>query len=91
MHIQDDSSDTRSWVGGTLAAMRGQDLPRITHACPHCRCPVVYPLIARKSDIELLQRTMDVAAKVMLDYGITGNLLADIRAQCITAIAKKEG
>lgn len=64
-------------------------MPVISEQCPHCGIPIRYPLIAKRSDIEAFRRMMRVADEVMLKHGITANLLADIRAQCLINIAKK--
>jgi len=77
------------WVGDTLQAMQLQEPQTIEERCPHCGVPVRYPLMVRRGDIDLFEQMMATANKVMLDYGITGNLLADIRARCLIAIAQK--
>lgn len=88
MNIENDK-DLMKWVGETLEEMRHQNPPSLEDRCPHCGLAIRYPLIARKSDIELFAQMMASAAKVMDKHGITANLLADIRAQCLIAIAKR--
>lgn len=87
MHIEKDADITK-WVGETLEAMRYELPPDIEEKCPHCGVVIRYPLIARKSDIDLFQQVMASAYLVMLRHGITANLLADIRADCVIAISK---
>lgn len=87
MYVEKDDIDR--FVAGTLTEMRNLNMPIISESCPHCGIPIRYPLIARRSDIELFAQMMSTAAVVMKKYGITDNLLADIRAQCIINIAKK--
>lgn len=57
--------------------------------CPHCRLPVRYPVIARKVDIEDFEALMKCAYESMREFGITGNLLASIKAKCAIEIAKR--
>lgn len=88
MHVEDDK-DLSKWVGDTLEVMRSQNPPSIQDRCPHCGLSIRYPLIARKSDLELFATMMASAAEVMDRHGITANLLAEIRAQCVIAMARK--
>ena len=88
MHVENDTDMSR-WIAGTLTEMRNLNMPIISESCPHCGIPIRYPLIARKTDIEAFSRMLNTAAIVMREYGITGNLLADIRAKCLINIAKK--
>lgn len=88
MNIQNDTDMTK-WIEYTLEEMKLQMPPSIEDVCPHCRAPILYPLIARKSDIELFEKMIISADKVMQKYGITANLLAEIRAQCLIEIAKR--
>lgn len=60
-----------------------------THQCCHCGCPIRYPIIARKSDIEAFSKLMKSAYRIMDKHGITANLLADIRADIAISIAKE--
>lgn len=87
MNIQNDNLE--SWIACTLEEMRQQIPQTIEDVCPHCRGPILYPLIARKSDIELFKEMIISADKIMQKYGITANILADIRAQCLIEIAKR--
>lgn len=88
MHIEDDK-DMNKWIGGTLEEMRAYTIPSLEERCPHCGCAIRYPLIARKRDIDLFTQMIATAHEVMDKHGITANLLADIRTQCVIAIAKK--
>jgi len=88
MRIEDDKLE--NFVSATLTELRNSSMTIIEEPCPRCRHPVRFPLIARKSDIDLFKRMMNTAAQVMDQYGITGNLLADIRAQCVINIVKKK-
>lgn len=88
MHIQNDT-EMAKWIGDTLDEMRNQHPPSLENRCPHCGLSIRYPLIARKSDIDLFATMMRSAAEVMRKHGITANLLADIRAQCVIEMAKK--
>lgn len=88
MHIEDDKN-MAVWIGDTLEEMRNQNPPRLEDRCPHCGFSIRYPLIARKSDVELFEKVMKSAFDVMARHGITANLLADIRAECLIAMAKK--
>ncbi len=76
-------------VADTLDGISRRELPTHMHPCPHCGVPVRYPTVARKGDIDDFERLMRTAYKVMDEYGITGNLLADIQARCYTEIAKR--
>ena len=88
MHIE-DNKDLTKWIGDTLEEMRAQNPPRLEDRCPHCGLSIRYPLVARRSDVELFEKMMHSAFDVMRRHGITANLLADIRAQCLIAMAKK--
>lgn len=88
MHIQDDKETTK-WIGNTLEEMRAQNPPSIEDRCPHCGLSIRYPLVARQSDLELFEKMMHSAFNVMKRHGITANLLADIRAECLIAMAKR--
>jgi len=88
MHIEND--ELLTWIGETLEQM-AQEQGLIVTKCPHCDCPVRFPLVARRSDIELFAALINSAQEVMQRYGITGALLADVRAECLIAIAKKGG
>ena len=87
MHIEND--ELLTWIGETLEQM-AQEQGLIVTKCPHCALPVRFPLVARRSDIELFAALINSAQEVMQRYGITGALLADIRAECVIAIAKKD-
>lgn len=49
MYVEDD--DVSKFVEGTLTEMRAYVIDH--HSCFHCGFPIRYPLIARKSDLEL--------------------------------------
>jgi hypothetical protein len=55
MHIEND--DLLMWIGETLEQM-AQEQGLIVTKCPHCDCPVRFPLVARRSDIELFAALM---------------------------------
>lgn len=88
MHI-DENKDMTKWISGTLEEMRAQNPPSLQDRCPHCGLSIRYPLVARRSDIELFEKMMRSAFAVMDRTGITANLLAEIRAQCLIAMAMK--
>ena len=88
MHIEND--ELLMWIGETLEQM-AQEQGLIVTKCPHCALPVRFPLVARRSDIDLFVALINSAQEVMQRYDITGALLADIRAECLIAIAKKGG
>ena len=88
MHIEDDKNMS-VWIGDTLEEMRNTSPPSVEDKCPHCGLSIRYPLMARKSDVELFEKMMKSAFDVMARHGITANLLADIRAECLIAMAKK--
>jgi hypothetical protein len=87
MHIEND--ELLTWIGETLEQM-AQEQGLIVTKCPHCDCPVRFPLVARQSDIELFSDLIRSSQEIMRRYGITGAMLADIRAECLIAIAKKD-
>ena len=89
MHIKRKNENLTEWLSETLDEMRLTIMPTVEQRCPHCGLPIRYPLIARESDIKLFENLMRSAFDVMLRHGITANLLADIRTQCIIAIAQK--
>jgi hypothetical protein len=88
MHIEDDR-DLHKWVDDTLEVMRAQNPPSTQDRCPHCGLMIRYPLVARLSDLVLFEKIMRSASAVMKKHGITANLLADIRTECLIATAKK--
>ena len=88
MHVE-YNKDMALWIGNTLEEMRAQNPPSLEDRCPHCGLSIRFPLIARKSDVELFKKMMALAAEVMDRHGITANLLADIRAQCLIAMTQK--
>lgn len=66
------------------------DFQKVTHACPHCNQPVLYPLLVRQEHAETFQMLIDAANKYLHKTGVTAAMLADIRAQCIIAIASRK-
>ncbi|HET7674763.1 MAG TPA: hypothetical protein VFL54_04510 [Gammaproteobacteria bacterium] len=87
MEIENET--IHNFCDATLTEIGRQDLPQHTRPCPHCGLPVMYPTIARAQDIKDFQMIMNSAARVMEKYGITANLLAEIRADCLTALARQ--
>jgi len=87
MNIQDDS--ITNYLGDTLKELRYQMPPVIEDKCCHCGLVMRFPLVARKSDIDLFEMLLESAYQVMERHGITANLLADIKADCIISIASK--
>lgn len=87
MYVEDDQLE--KFVSDTLEEMRNTSMPVISEQCPHCGYPIRYPVMAKKSDLERFNRLLHTAAEVMRKHGITANLLADIRAQCLINIVKK--
>jgi len=79
------------WLGETLQEMAEMEMATTETRCQHCGYLNRYrhPVVARPSDIELFESMMRSAFEVMDRYGITANLLADIRAQCLIAMANK--
>jgi hypothetical protein len=79
------------WLGETLQEMAEMEMATTERRCQHCGYLNRYrhPVVARQSDIELFESMMRSAFEVMDRHGITANLLADIRAQCLIAMANK--
>ena len=79
------------WLGETLQEMAEMEMATTVSRCQHCGYPNRYrhPVVARQSDIELFESMMRSAFEVMDRHGITANLLADIRAQCLISMANK--
>jgi hypothetical protein len=90
MHIHNDKP-MRKWLGETLQEMAEMEMATTVSRCQHCGYPNRYrhPVVARQSDIELFESMMRSAFEVMDRHGITANLLADIRAQCLISMANK--
>ena len=90
MHIHNDKP-MRKWLGETLQEMTEMEMATTVSRCQHCGYPNRYrhPVVARQSDIELFESMMRSAFEVMDRHGITANLLADIRAQCLISMANK--
>jgi hypothetical protein len=90
MHIYNDKLMSK-WLGETLQEMAEMEMATTERRCQHCGYPNRYrhPVVARQSDIELFESMMRSAFEVMDRYGITANLLADIRAQCLISMANK--
>lgn len=53
----------------------------ITHPCHHCGCPIRYPLVVGAHDRAAFLAVMEGASAAMMRLGITGNLIAEMRAQ----------
>jgi len=79
-----------SWVKATMEEIKESDL--VTHdcVCPHCKYPIRFPAIARASDLKAFETMINSASQVMEEWGITGKLLATIRAKCHIAIANRK-
>jgi hypothetical protein len=88
MYIEDDR-ELRKWVDDTLEEVRAHSAPSTQDRCPHCGLMIRYPLVVRHSDLVLFEKIMRSAFDVMERHGITSNLLADIRTECLIATAKK--
>jgi hypothetical protein len=83
-----DEENFNNFTEECLFEIQKVDLPIHTQPCPHCGIPVKYPIIARGRDIEDFRKLMQVAYKIMRKYGITQNLLAEIKAECLIGIAR---
>lgn len=79
------------FLESTLTEISRAELDTHSHNCPHCGNIVRYPTIARQQDIDDFIKIMNSAFDVMRRYGITANLLAEIKAQCFISIAKATG
>jgi len=86
MHIE-KTPDFRAWVGETLQEMA--HFQYVEERCGKCGMAYRYPIIARQRDIEDFEMLMRSAYKIMDKYGITANLLAEIKATCFIEIAKR--
>lgn len=65
------------------------ELPKVTIACPHCGCPVVYPLVVRDGDAEMMQALLRIADKYLKESGASDAMMADVLATCALARARK--
>jgi hypothetical protein len=74
----------------SLEEIRMSQPQTVDQKCFHCGLPNRYPVIAREQDRDDFLRLMECAHEVMRKYNITGNLLADIKAQIAIAKAKGE-
>lgn len=90
MHTHNDNHMSK-WLGETLQEMAEMEMATTETRCQHCGYLNRYrhPVVARQSDIELFESIMRSAYEVMDRHGITANLLADIRAQCLISMANK--
>jgi hypothetical protein len=90
MHTYNDKLMSK-WLSETLQEMAEMEMATIETRCQHCGYLNRYrhPVVARQSDIELFESMMRSAFEVMDRHGITANLLADIRAQCLISMANK--
>ncbi len=82
--------EARAFIDISLESISSETFAIHSSPCPHCRIPIRYPTIAREQDIEDFRLIMSSAEQVMKAYGITGNLLADIRAACYIELAKRD-
>ena len=89
MEIDDDKKRLTEWMDTTLTAMAAS-LPLGEKSCPHCGLRIRYPIIVRQTDIDLFAGMMRVAHRVMDEYGITANLLAEIRTRCLIEGARRK-
>jgi hypothetical protein len=81
--------ELREWEDDTLKELRAQSAPSIQDKCRRCGLFIHYPLVMQLSDLMLFEGVMWAAFDVMEKRGITANLLADIRTECLSATAKK--
>lgn len=79
----------KPWIEETLREMQLSS-PVGEKVCPHCGLNIRYPIIARQDDIDRFEKIMQTACRVMDDYGITANLLAEIRARCMINLSMKD-
>lgn len=83
-------TSTVKWIGETLDEMDAHAfVSTADRQCPHCRRTIRFETIAREEDIELFQLMIESAHEVMDRHDITANLLAEIRAQCMIEIARR--
>ena len=87
MYIEDD--DIERYLKNTLTYIKNSRYDRIEDQCPCCHHTITFPIIARKSDIAAFKLIIHSACKVMDKHDITAHLLADITAECVMAIARK--
>lgn len=64
---------------------------RITMNCPHCRCPVVYPLIAKERHVDEFETLLRIANQAIKEMGITDYLISNIKARCYIELARRNG
>jgi len=86
MYIQQD----KPLLIGVMDEISNFEMPIGNCHCPHCANPIRFPIIAKQSDVELFETVMRSAYEVMDRYGITVNLLAEIKAQCVVALANQK-
>lgn len=87
LHVIDD--DMSRFVYQTLEHMN-MNMPIMSDYCPHCRLPVRRPLVVNKSDAEMISKFMSAISEVADRHGITLNLLAEVRTQCLVATAQRD-
>ena len=85
-----DDNEIKEFIAETLDEIAKEELKVHHHKCRHCGCPVSFPVVARSKDIERFQLLIQSANEVMDRYGITGNLLAEIKASCLLEIARRK-
>ena len=80
LHIEDDHPGRYAWIETALQEVRAVNyrLPEITHPCPNCGCPVKYPLIARQSDLKIMEDLKASIDRVCEKHGITVLLLQEV-------------
>lgn len=84
-----DKTSLRPMIYDALEKISMEELPIHSRECPHCGLMVRYPTVVREHDLRDFERLMEAAGVVMQEYGITGNLIADIIARCHISIANK--
>jgi rRNA maturation protein Nop10 len=87
--MEDDTEILRC-IGETLEELRLQQPPTTEEKCPHCGLVIRFPIMARRSDIDRFAALMRSAEEVLGRHGITAHLLAEVRAQCLIALARRQ-
>lgn len=85
-----DNSTVLTLADEALSDMSKASFKTHSHPCPHCGCHVRYPVTARKADLDDFAELMKAAYRAMDRLGITGNLIAELRAQIAVSIAKRQ-
>lgn len=84
-----DDREVADFLSSRLQDIRNYNTSIYTEPCPHCKLLIQRPIIARKQDIEDFRRLLSIAYEVMGECGITGNLLASIKAKCYIKLAEQ--